>query len=153
MVVDLQQIQGISLIPLKIITGESGTVMHNLKKSDSDFAGFGEAYFSTVMHGAIKGWKRHNRMILNITVPVGSIKFIIYDDRKSSQSKGTYGEVILSPANYFRLTVQPGLWMAFEGVSSGLNLLLNVASIEHDPGEADNRPFDYPGMPKIGVRK
>ncbi|MDP8916382.1 MAG: dTDP-4-dehydrorhamnose 3,5-epimerase, partial [Pseudomonadota bacterium] len=46
------------------------------------------------------------------------------------------------PERYGRLTIPPGLWMAFGGVGGGLNLLLNLASIEHDPAEADSRPID-----------
>ena len=30
------------------------------------------------------------------------------------------------------------LWMGFQGCSKGLNMLLNVANIPHDPEESDN---------------
>jgi dTDP-4-dehydrorhamnose 3,5-epimerase len=50
-------------------------------------------------------------------------------------------EMQLSPANYQRLTVPPGVWMAFKGQSQGLNMLLNIGSIPHDPAEADNLPL------------
>jgi dTDP-4-dehydrorhamnose 3,5-epimerase len=41
----------------------------------------------------------------------------------------------LSPNNYQRLTIKPGLWMAFRGIGE-YNMLLNLASIEHDPSES-----------------
>jgi len=44
----------------------------------------------------------------------------------------------LSKNNYQRLTISPNLWVAFKGVSSTYNLILNIASIEHDPEEAIN---------------
>jgi dTDP-4-dehydrorhamnose 3,5-epimerase len=60
---------------LKIILSEDGSVMHSLKSSEKDFKGFGESYFSTVNNGAIKAWKRHKKMTLNLTVPVGIVRF------------------------------------------------------------------------------
>lgn len=131
---------GVVLTPLKIIPQPQGDVLQALKKSDRGFAGFGEAYFSSVLHGEVKGWKRHRRMTLNLVVPSGEIRFVLYDDRDDSSCK--FYEVLLSRQNYYRLTVPPGIWLAFAGCSEDLNLLLNLASIEHDPTESDNRPLE-----------
>jgi len=48
-------IDGVELTPLKIIEVKDGNVLHALKKSDIGFEGFGEAYFSNVESGQIKG--------------------------------------------------------------------------------------------------
>ena len=132
--------KGITLTPLQLIKGEKGTVLHALKATDAEFSSFGEAYFSTVNFGTTKGWKRHNRMVMNLVVPEGAIKFIIIDDRGRSLE---VFETLLGPTtNYSRLTIEPGLWVAFEGVGEGVNLLLNIASILHDPNETDSLPLD-----------
>jgi dTDP-4-dehydrorhamnose 3,5-epimerase len=143
-------IAGIILTPLKIIRGDSGNVMHAMKKNEESFAGFGEAYFSTVQQGAGKGWKCHREMILNIVVPEGSICIVLYDDRPGSSTRGMINEIILSQDNYQRLTVPPGIWMGFKGMSSGTNLLLNMASILHDPAEADSLPLINDHIPYKG---
>jgi dTDP-4-dehydrorhamnose 3,5-epimerase len=134
--------EGVFLTPLQIIPTENGDVLHGLKVSDKNFASFGEAYFSTVTAGKRKGWKRHSRMVLNIVVPVGEIGFVLYDDRNDSATKSKFFEVSLSRKNYQRLTVPPGIWMAFSGMGGGENMLLNIASIPHDPNEAENIPLD-----------
>ena len=146
-------IAGVQLTPLKIIDGQAGNVMHALKAQDSSFAGFGEAYFSTVEHGAIKGWKKHRLMILNLVVPVGAIRFVLFDGRENSETYGQMQEVSLSTSHYQRLTVPPGVWMAFGGESEGLNMLLNIASIPHDPTEADNLPLQNDFIPYKGFIK
>jgi dTDP-4-dehydrorhamnose 3,5-epimerase len=133
---------GVILTPLKQIYNPRGDVFHAVKKSDNGYAGFGEAYFSTIDFGEIKGWKKHKKMTLNLIVPLGAIEFVIYDDRVPPNSKGNFNSVILSLENYQRLTISPGLWVAFKGKGQPLNLLLNVASIEHDPLEAMNVPLD-----------
>jgi dTDP-4-dehydrorhamnose 3,5-epimerase len=134
-------INGVTITPLRIIPGDSGDVMHALKQQEISFRGFGEAYFSTVRKQAVKGWKRHQRMILNLIVPVGAIRFVLYDDRAGSETFKVFQETVLSRENYQRLTVPPGVWMAFQGVSDEVNMLLNIASIPHDPMEAESLPL------------
>ena len=123
---------GIILTPLKQIHNPKGNIFHAMKKSDEGFDGFGEAYFSTVNKDDIKGWKQHTKMTLNLVVPVGEIEFVVYNDKNKE-----FFSVKLSHENHQRLTVRPGLWMAFRGVGE-YNMLLNLASIEHDPSEAVN---------------
>lgn len=129
-------IEGVILTPLKQIVNPKGDLYHALKKSDNGYKSFGEAYFSTVIKDEIKGWKKHTVMVLNLIVPIGAVEFIIYDDRIDSSTKNQFFSLILSQDNYQRLTVPAGVWMAFRGVGEDLNMLLNIASIEHDPSEA-----------------
>jgi dTDP-4-dehydrorhamnose 3,5-epimerase len=143
-------IEGVLLTQLRIIGGASGNVMHAIKNNETAYQGFGEAYFSTVEQGQVKGWKKHTKMLLNIIVPAGEIYFVLFDDRRDSPSYHTTLEVSLSPENYQRLTVPPGVWMAFKGMGNGLNMLLNVASIVHDPLEAENLPIKNDLIPYSG---
>ena len=130
-------IEGVELTPLKVISGDSGDVLHAMKRTEFSFHGFGEAYFSTVNKGAIKAWKRHHKMTLNLVVPCGEIKFVLYDDRQGSPTYGQINELPLSLQNYQRLTVPPMVWLGFKGLSDNLNMLMNVSNIPHDPDEYD----------------
>lgn len=141
-------IPGVALTPLKSVFHPKGNVFHAMKKSDPGFNGFGEAYFSTINCGDVKGWKKHLRMTMNLVVPVGEIWLVLHDDREGSSANGSFFDVCLSPQNYQRLTVPPGVWMGFKGLGSGLNLLLNLANMEHNPAESENIaleffPFDW----------
>ena len=110
---------------------------HALKVDDPGYLSFGEAYFSSIDFGAIKAWKRHRRVTLNIVVPKGKIRFVIFDDRPGSSTRGAFEEVVLSDSKeYKRLTVPPRLWIAFEGLADGSSLLMNVIDEPHDPEEA-----------------
>ena len=133
----LVMIKGIVITHLDVIDTPGGSVMHAMKASSAGYAGFGEAYFSQVDKGAIKAWKRHKEMTLNLVVPVGEIKFVLFDDRKVSNTQ--FQEVIISKDNYCRLTVPPMIWMGFQGLSDGGSMLLNIADIEHSPKEVDKK--------------
>ena len=126
---------GMTLTKLKIIKNPKGDLFHVMKKSSNGFDGFGEAYFTTVEYNVVKGWKKHTEMALNLTVPIGEVEFVIYNEKNFKSIK-------LSKDNYYRLTVASGLWVAFKGIGLGTNLVLNMANIEHDPDEAINIELD-----------
>ena len=133
-------IKGIIITPLDIINTPGGDVLHAMKGSSAGYSNFGEAYFSQVDNGAVKAWKRHKKMVLNLVVPVGKIRFVLFDDRDASCQK--FQEVILSKDNYCRLTVPPMIWVGFQGLDLNVSLLLNIADIEHSPEESDRKTID-----------
>lgn len=122
--------------PSRVIQNPKGNILHGMKRSDIGFVDFGEAYFSMVSFGEIKGWKKHFRMSMNLLVPVGSVRFYLKTDDEDIE------QIVLGESNYRRLFVPPNIWMAFEGVGSSTNLLMNLASIEHDPSESITREFE-----------
>jgi dTDP-4-dehydrorhamnose 3,5-epimerase len=136
-------IDGVLITPLNQIVDERGKVMHVMRDDSEGFAGFGEIYFSSIYPGAIKGWHIHKKMTLNYAVPQGNIKFVLYDDRKGSSTKGEVQEIFLGPDKYCRVTVPPMIWNGFKGVGFETAIVANCASIAHDPDEIGRRdPFD-----------
>ena len=136
-------IESIILTPLKKIAHPKGDILHGMKNNDNGYAGFGEAYFSTIKQGEIKGWNRHKAMTLNLIVPTGKVTFVIYDDREKSKTKGSFYKVDLSSSNYKRLTVPPKLWLSFKGgYVNKNNLILNISNMAHDPGEIEHKALD-----------
>lgn len=122
----------------------NGAVMRGLKATEAGYVGFGEAYFSSIDFRKTKGWKLHKRMTLNLIVACGEIRFVVHAGEKQKGVKEVEPlvDVVLGDCNHSRLTVPPGYWLAFRGVGSGNNILLNVASIEHDPEESINVALD-----------
>ena len=128
--------------PLSIVDTVGGNVLHAMKTSEPGYCGFSEAYFSTIHYGVIKGWKRHREMVLNLIVPNGAIRFVIFDVRPGSSTRDQFWEVTLSLDNFGRLTIPPMLWFAFQGMDKKDSLLLNIANISHDPKEVDLKDLD-----------
>lgn len=120
----------ILITPLARIATTGGDVLHAMKQSDVGYAGFGEAYFSWIATGAIKAWKRHTRMTMNVVVPVGRVRFVF---RLDGGDEFRVQEIGVDC--YARLTVPPGIWFGFQGLAEPQSLVLNIASIPHDPNE------------------
>jgi len=139
---DKVNIEGVILTPLNKISHPKGDIFHGIKKTDIGYSGFGEAYFSIIKNNEIKGWKKHKKMIMNLIVPIGSVSFVLYDDRKDSSSRNSFFPVTLSQENYKRLTIPKGVWHAFRGNCSDPNMILDIANMEHDPNEIVKIPLD-----------
>ena len=125
----------ISLTSLSKIRVEGGDVFHGYKKSDLQFNGFGEIYYSWIDFGFIKAWKKHNQMTMNLVVPYGSAKFVFFaKDMKTKLFETTIGE-----ENYSRITVPPGIWFGFMGKHKDKSLITNISNIEHSDIEVEKK--------------
>jgi len=130
-------LDSIIITPLKIIDVEGGNVFHGLKESDASFFGFGECYFSLINKNAIKAWKRHKKMTMNLVVPIGNVKFTFFSNDFSKCRS-----IITGEGNYQRITVPPMIWFGFQGISEGNNLILNIADIPHEQDEVERIDID-----------
>lgn len=122
----------IVVTPLSTAPAAGGAVMHIIKNTSAGYTDFGEAYFSWVGAGAVKAWKRHKQMVMNLVVPIGSVRFVFW-----LESTNEFKEHKIGYDRYSRLTVPPGIWFGFQGVVVPQSLILNIASIQHDPNEVD----------------
>jgi dTDP-4-dehydrorhamnose 3,5-epimerase len=123
---------------LKIISTDGGFVMRCIKASESEYKGFGEAYFSWINYKIIRAWKLHLKMTLNLFVPYGRVKFVFfYDENPNNFHVEEIGKDI-----YKRLTISPGIWFGFQGLQKSGSLIMNIADIEHDPNEVIKKPLN-----------
>jgi dTDP-4-dehydrorhamnose 3,5-epimerase len=107
------------------------------------FQRFGEIYFSCTNPGAIKAWHLHRQMTLNYTCIDGQIKFVLYDDRPHSKTRGLVQEIFLSPENYCLVTVPPQIWNGFKGIGVRPSIVANCSTMPHSPQEIERKPaFD-----------
>ena len=128
------KIDGVLVIPLKIIKDTRGAVLHMINIHSADFNKFGECYFSEINPNVIKGWKKHLHQTQNIAVPLGEIKLVIYDSRINSKSYGAVDEIFLGrESNYARVIIPKNLWYGFQCIGNITALIANCADLPHDP--------------------
>ena len=136
-------IYDVKITPLKIISDNRGKVMHMLRTDSQVFEKFGEIYFSTIYHQSIKGWHLHKETVLNYVCIKGKVKLVLFDNRKESSTKGVYQELILSPEDYFLVTIPPNIWNGFKGLDEAESIIANCLTLPHDEKEMVRKdPFD-----------
>ena len=128
-------IDGIKVTPLKQIVDERGKIMHMMRNDSKIFEKFGEIYFSTVNPGFVKAWHLHKENTLNYVCIKGKVKLVLFDDRKDTSTKGKYQELMLSPEDYFLVTIPPYIWNGFKGLSNSDSIIANCMTMPHNEKE------------------
>lgn len=143
-------IEGVTVVPLRRIPDERGTILHMLRSTDDHFIEFGEIYFTTVYDGIVKGWHKHREMTLNYACIYGRIKLVLYDDRPESPTAGAVQELFLGPDNHSLVVIGPGIWTGFKGMSSPFAIVANCCTHPHDPSRTsrldpheNDIPYDW----------
>ena len=141
-------IDGVVVTELRQVVDERGAVLHHMRSDAPEFSAFGECYFSEMVPNAVKAWKCHQAQTQNLAVPVGRVRFVIYDDRASSPSRGALEiDELGRPDDYHRLCIPRGLWYGFTCLSEASALIANCADLPHDPADAELRPENDPRIP------
>jgi len=143
-------IEGVKVIPLKVIPDERGKIMHMLKSTDPHFIEFGEIYFSCGYPGVVKAWHIHKEMTLNNCVIVGMVKLVLYDDRPDSSTRGELMELFIGEDNYVLVQIPPGVANGYKAYGDKMVILANCATEPHDPDEivridpfGNDIPYDW----------
>lgn len=129
----------ILVTPLRCIETAGGDVLHAMKQGDAGYDGFGEVYISWISSGAVKAWKRHTRMTMNMVVPVGQVQFVFSGKNEAGDDEFRVEEI--GEDHYARITVPAGIWFGFQGLRKPQSLVLNIANISHDPTEVERLPL------------
>ena len=143
-----ENIEGVKITPLKIISDDRGSVMHMMRNDSKVFDKFGEIYFSTIFKGKIKAWHLHKEATLNYACVYGEVKLVLFDERNGSSTFGEYQEILLSLKNYNLITIPPNIWNGFKGCNDQFSIIANCLNLPHNEKEMvrldvkDNR-FKY----------
>ena len=140
-------IDGVILTPLRQIFDERGKVMHMLREDSPAFSRFGEIYFSCTHPGVVKAWHLHKEMTLNYAVIHGEIKFVLFDDRPDSPTRGEIQEIFISPENYMLVTVPPMIWNGFKSRGTTASIVANCSTLPHSADELERRPPSDSSIP------
>ena len=146
------EIFGVESFHLKRFFDKRGAVIRVLRCDDPFFEEFGEVYCSYIKPRCVKAWHLHKRMTLNYAVPNGNIELVLFDVRPNSPTRFTKQVLRTGIAgNYALIKIPPGIWNGFKSVQPTRGaLVVNVASMPHDPKEIVRKPphkLKYKGDP------
>ncbi len=146
---DSLSIEGTQVCPLRVIAAGGGAVLHMLRPGMALLPGratvdgesriaLGELYFSEVLPGQVKAWKRHARQTQHFAVPCGRLGLALYDARPGPPTRGRLET--LAPgrgALYALVRIPPGVLYGFTALGGMPALVCNAADLPHDPAEGE----------------
>ena len=89
----------------------------------------------------IKAWHLHKKATLNYVCVKGKVKLVLYDERDNSKTFDQYQELILTPSDYYMVTIPPLIWNGFKGIDEQESIIANCMTIAHDEEEMVRKEY------------
>ena len=121
----------------KIKKNNNSYILKLINNKSINFQEFGELYISSVNYKEIRGWKYHKKMISNIFILSGKFKFVFF-----IEDRNYFKEIRIDEKENNNLYIPPKVWFAFQGLSNGMNSLLNLSNIIHSDDEVINKDIN-----------
>ena len=99
--------------------------------------GIKEIYFSNIKKKRIKGWKKNKSIDQFMYVVNGTIKFVLYNEKKKKFNKFILGH----KRKYAKIIIPKNIWYAFKGLDKN-NLIVNALKIRHDKCSIINKEIN-----------
>jgi dTDP-4-dehydrorhamnose 3,5-epimerase len=142
-------IEGVTTKKLAAHVDERGRLWEILRSDDACFQKFGQVYATTAHPGVVKAWHAHAKQTDFFTVISGTAKFVLYDMRPVSRTRGELAEFFIGRDNLLLITIPPGVYHGFKCVGSHECIALNCPTEAYNAAEPDELrlPPDSPEIP------
>ncbi len=97
------------------------------------------AYEVTVRPGAIKGWILHEGYDDRLFLAAGTVKWVMYDDRSESPTRGLVSELFFDEHHRSLLRIPRGVWHSIQNVGDVDARMINFPTA----------PYNYEGPDKV----
>jgi dTDP-4-dehydrorhamnose 3,5-epimerase len=145
----MPEIKGVEIKKLVVHKDDRGEVFELLRSDDTMFEKFGQAYMSTCKPGIAKAWHFHEKQTEYFSCVKGTMKLVLYDERKSSPTKGIVQEIFLSPDKPLLVKVPSYIFHGFECATNEEIIAINFKTEPFNPEDPDKVriPFDDARIP------
>lgn len=143
------EIEGVRIVPLKLVRNERGHLMEVQRCDDPVHPGFGQVYITSTRPGVIKAWYRHKTQIDQIALVKGKLKLVLFDSRKSSSTCDQCREMTIDEEKPSLVQIPPGVWHGFQAIGPDVAFLVHLNSVpfDFDAPDEERLPSDDPSIP------
>jgi dTDP-4-dehydrorhamnose 3,5-epimerase len=135
-------IDGVIVKELTVISDERGFLMEILRSDDDIFSDFGQVYVTAAYPGVVKAWHYHKKQVDSFTVVSGMAKFVLYDQREDSRTKGEVNEFFVGDRSPFLIRIPPGVYHGFKAIGNSPAVALNIPNSTYDYENPDEQRVD-----------
>lgn len=106
-------------------------------------------YQTTVRPKKIRGWVAHKNQDDRIFVSVGHLRWVLFDDREDSPTRGLLNEIFITERNRQLLYIPHEVWHAVQNIGEIDALFLNLPTRPYDHAAPDKYrlPLGSPSIP------
>lgn len=148
--VDLELISGVRLREVRPVIGRDRELTEVFRLDWFDDSPPIEQIFQvTLRPGALSAWHGHAETTDRLYVAEGTVRFVLYDQRPESPTRGRVNEFILSPRRPGLLVVPPQVWHGLQNVGGGTAIVMGGVDHAYCYEKPDHwrAPADSPDIP------
>jgi dTDP-4-dehydrorhamnose 3,5-epimerase len=107
------------------------------------------SYEVTIRPGAVKGWILHETYDDRLFLAAGTVKWVMYDDRPDSPTRGRLTELYFDEHHRSLLLIPRGVWHAVQNVGATDSRMVNFPTAQYDYENPDKTrlPLDTERIP------
>jgi len=107
------------------------------------------SYQVTIRPGAIKGWIRHATYADRLFMSMGTFKWVLYDDREGSPTRGALNELFFDEHHRSLLRIPQNVWHAVQnvGITECLMISHPTKPYEYESPDKTRLPLDTELIP------
>ena len=145
-------IEGVISKKLKLFVDDRGWLMEILRRDWDVFEKFGQVYVTTAYPHVVKAWHMHMKQADHLSCLKGSIKVVLYDDRKNSKTRGELDEFVIGEKNPTLIKIPAEVWHGFKALPEGVAIVINVPTELYNyeepdeyrlPPDTERIPYDW----------
>lgn len=144
-------IDGVTVRPAPTHTDHRGSIVELLSEGWPEYFGDGapHIYLATIVPGVVKGWVCHMGQDDRSVALFGRLRWVLYDGREESPTKGLVQTVTQTEATRSLITVPEGVWHAVQNVGHTEAGFVNMPTVAYDHGDPDKHrlPLDTDKIP------
>ena len=144
------QIDGVIIKEMKHILTDNSLTTEVIR---TDW-GLGSGALEQVLHvrlrvGAISGWHLHQSQTDHVFCIAGSLKWVLFDDREGSATRGTVMQILLSEHRPQLILIPTGIWHAVQNTWHQESTFVNIFNRVYVHGDPDEwrLPLDSERIP------
>lgn len=130
-------IDGVQTKELKVNSDERGWLVEILRRDWDFFEKFGQVYVTTSYPKVVKAWHMHKLQTDHMACVKGMVKFVLYDSREGSKTKGEIYEVKMNEKSPILIKIPPGVWHGFKNTGNDLAIVINIPTGLYIYGKPD----------------
>ncbi len=135
-------IDGVALRSAMVLPDERGRLGEIMRADDPWFEKFGQVYYTTTYPGVVKAWHYHKKQTDHFYVIKGTVKIVLYDDRKDSSTFGSVNQLYLGEHCPGLVRIPPGIQHGWMCVGQSEAFIVNIVSEMYNYADPDEYRTD-----------
>lgn len=121
---------------IKVFKDKRGQVIKMINRKDKFFKKFGEIYFSTILPGKIKAWRKHKKNTCNLMLLKGNVVIKLIKNNKIITIKLTERKKKL-------LRINSNIWFGIKNIGKVEGIIVNLIDNIHNDNEVERLKTNY----------